>query len=376
MKTKRKRVRKVRFDAPTFHQILDSVEDLIFVKDCDSRLLWANKAFLSYYNMSNAQIEGLLDAPFVPPDQTLQYMKDDAWVIEHGRALEIPVEPLIRHDGAIRSVQTVKYPIFDKQNKVVMTMGICRDITEQLQKEHAIELERARSISAAKMASLGEMAGGIAHEINTPLAVIHTMAGQLAEMLQEPSIDLASCVEQSGKIEQTALRIARIISGMRTLTYGNEQDGLSTVRISDLVDETLSICSERLASRGILVQVTHESTKHTVECRPSQIAQVLLNLLNNAADALEGMTTPWVRIESKRVDNSMEIAVTDSGPGLSMKTAKQIFQPFFTTKQVGKGTGLGLSISKSLIEAHHGTLTLDTDCSNTRFVVRIPTERV
>ena len=109
-----------------------------------------------------------------------------------------------------------------------------------------------------------------------------------------------------------------------------------------------------------------------LECRPTQMAQVLLNLLTNAFDAVEKLEEKWVRIEARDGGETVEFAVVDSGAGLPEGIRDKVLQPFFTTKAVGKGTGLGLSIATGIIESHHGTLDVDTEAPNTRFVIRLP----
>ena len=105
---------------------------MILVKAPGSQLIWANKAFCSIYGMSNEQLKGIIDAPFSEPDHTQSYVRDDAYVVETGKILNIPEEPVTRFDGVIRMYHTVKSPIFEKDGKVAFTVGVSRDITEQL----------------------------------------------------------------------------------------------------------------------------------------------------------------------------------------------------------------------------------------------------
>ena len=112
-----------------------------------------------------------------------------------------------------------------------------------------------------------------------------------------------------------------------------------------------------------------------IECRPSQISQALLNLLNNSFDAVANLSHAWVRLDVVERDGSVELSVTDSGKGIAPELREKILQPFFTTKELGQGVGLGLSISNGLIESHRGMLRMDTRSSNTRFVVTLPSKQ-
>ncbi|MBI3556955.1 MAG: GHKL domain-containing protein [Deltaproteobacteria bacterium] len=109
-----------------------------------------------------------------------------------------------------------------------------------------------------------------------------------------------------------------------------------------------------------------------IECRDIQILTIIMNLVNNARDALEDQPEKWVRLHVTEENDFVEISVTDSGKGISRNIQEKIFQPFFTTKELGKGTGLGLSIAKGIVESHRGALYYDSFCANTRFIVRLP----
>lgn len=109
-----------------------------------------------------------------------------------------------------------------------------------------------------------------------------------------------------------------------------------------------------------------------VECRPTQISQVILNLLNNAHDAIGSLEEKWVMVSVTEIENDIEIRVTDSGSGIPEHVRMKIMEPFFTTKPVGKGTGLGLSVSLGILKAHRGSLVVDTESKNTCFVLRFP----
>ncbi|MEA5507149.1 PAS domain S-box protein [Halotia wernerae UHCC 0503] len=134
----------------TYQQIFDAITDMVLVKGAKSRIIWANKAFRDYYGMSDEQLQDMIDAPFNKPDNTLQYIKDDAYVFETGQTLEIPQEPVIRYDGKVRLFHTIKSAIRNEQGQVVMTVGISRDISEQqaaLRERKQAEKEQAKLLA-------------------------------------------------------------------------------------------------------------------------------------------------------------------------------------------------------------------------------------
>ncbi len=360
------------FKETTFHQILNALEDLVLVKGPKSKILWANRAFCEYYGMSPEQLRGLIDAPFNEPDHTQKYVQDDTKVFTTGKALDIPEEPVTRFDGTVRLFHTIKSPIFDDKGNVVLTVGISRDITERKEARKTLEDQRARSIFSAKMATLGEMAGGIAHEINTPLATIQLLSDEILDLASEQPVDAVAVGMSAEKIGSTVTRIAKIVSSLRAFSRDGSQDPYERIAVSRLVEDTLSFCRGQLAKRGIeiILALPHEELR--LQGSFTQLSQVLLNLLNNADSALKSAEKKWIRIEARDAGNEIELCVADSGPKIPEEIRDQLFEPFFTTKPVGMGTGLGLSIAKRIIESHAGTLFLDGQSPQTRFVIRLP----
>ncbi|MGE4133071.1 MAG: sensor histidine kinase, partial [Bdellovibrionales bacterium] len=234
-----------------------------------------------------------------------------------------------------------------------------------------IEDQQETLIQTAKMSSLGSMAAGIAHEINTPLAAIKSRAEVMLEELEMGGSDPIDLPGSLTKIIQMVDRVASIITGLRMFSRNSTTDPKASCKIQDLVKDTIELCGDRLKSRGIELRLAIEEGIE-VDCRAAEISQVLLNLISNASDAVENRTEKWVQIEVKRHPDSVQISVTDSGPGIDPKITEKLMDPFFTTKEVGKGTGLGLSISKGLVEAHGGRFYLDKNFSRTRFIIELP----
>ncbi len=350
--------------AETYRQFLDAIPDMVLVKGPKSRLLWANRSFRVFYGMTNEELKGILDAPFVDPDYTQQYVKDDAWVFAHGKPLDIPCEPCNRHDGSVHYYHTVKSPIFDDAGNVVMTVGVSRDITTTRAAEMAL-------LQASKMASLGEMAGGVAHEINNPLAIIQGRAFNLLQCLKQDPSNVAKLTDFAQSIVTTTERIAKIVRGLRSFARDGEKDPRQPERLLRLLSDTLELCRERIRNHGIELRL-EPVPEVAFKCRGTQISQVIVNLLNNAHDAVRGTEGAWISLGASVRENRLDITVTDSGPGIPAAIRDQLMEPFFTTKQAGLGTGLGLSISRRIAEDHGGRLYLDTAAAHTSFVLSLP----
>jgi C4-dicarboxylate-specific signal transduction histidine kinase len=242
---------------------------------------------------------------------------------------------------------------------------------ERERMDDALAHQRVKMVESAKMASLGEMAAGIAHEINTPLTVIGGRIDHLRRELAatiEGEPQLATALDSIGRMSD---RIAKIVHGLRTFSRNADRDPMAVADLAGIVADTLALCSEKFKNRGVDFAVQLEPGLR-VNCRAAQISQVLLNLLHNALDAAEGRPGAWVRLTAATVGQSVEIAVEDNGAGVPRELRAKLFQPFFTTKDVDRGTGLGLSISRGIIGEHGGQIALAEGTPHTRFVVALP----
>jgi len=241
-------------------------------------------------------------------------------------------------------------------------------------KTNELENTYSKLVSTSRLASIGEMAGGIAHEINNPLAIILLRASQARRMLEAHKDILdPRTFEFLEAIESTVTRTKKIIKGLSAFSRSGENDEFKIETISHILEDTLLMCEEDFKNQNIELSIANIPSNLTLECRPVQISQVLLNLLNNARFAAQKHDgEKYVKLEFEELSDLVRIAVLDSGPGIPIDIRDKILSPFFTTKKVGEGTGLGLSISTGIAQSHHGRLYLDTECCNTRFVLELP----
>jgi C4-dicarboxylate-specific signal transduction histidine kinase len=174
------------------------------------------------------------------------------------------------------------------------------------------------------------------------------------------------------RVSKTVTRIAVIVQGLRTFSRDASNDKFSSASLSEVIHSTLSLCQEKFRSKDIAVSIDIDPPNLTALCQQVQISQVLLNLLNNSCDAILPLQDKWIKISATVGGLGVRLSVTDSGNGIKKEIDDKIFNPFFTTKEVGKGTGLGLSISRGIMEAHHGKISLNPKCANTCFVIELP----
>ncbi|MGZ3712180.1 MAG: PAS domain-containing protein, partial [Bdellovibrionota bacterium] len=284
---------------------------------------------------------------------------------------------VVHKDGSIRWVQTLGRIMYIGEGQTKTLIGALTDVTESREMQRTIEAQRGKMMAASKMSALGEMASGLAHEINNPLAIIHGNSIVLKELAQKEKTFGTGKIEAiADTIRQTSDRISKITKSLRWFARDAEMDPFEEMTVTALVDETAEFCRERFRTHGISFTIEPIDPSLVLESQPLHISQVILNLLNIAHDAVEHSQKRWIKVLVRDTEERAEIRITDSGHGVPPALADKIFQPFFTTKEIGKGTGLGLSVARGIIESHLGSLTLDVDSANTCFVISIPKKQL
>jgi len=281
---------------------------------------------------------------------------------------------ILRPDGSIRHIFSAEGVVLDEHENVVRVVGTAMDVTERKRMEAQIEANKAQLMTSARLSALGMMAGNIAHEINNPVGIIHAVASNLIDMAeQDKSVPLETVVRSAKGIRETSERIAGIVRSLLQVSREGSSDRFFTTPISKILNGTLDISRERFRANGVKLIVPAHVPEVSVSCREVRIAQVLLNLLQNAFDAVvDQKDDRWVRLDVRSQDESVEISVIDSGPGIPEELKPRIMEPFFTTKPVGKGTGLGLSLAKTIAEEHGGRLEFGEEHGRTRFSLILP----
>lgn len=255
------------------------------------------------------------------------------------------------------------------QNAVLVST----DITKLKDVETQVREEQAKAESSAKLAAFGEMAAGIAHEINNPLAILNGIGYRLKKLKEKDKLTDEKFLELLDKLFYGVERITKIINGMKNLSREGQNDSFEFAPFQEILDDSLVLLAKKCAHNGIELYLPEVPMDFGFECQRVQISQSLVILINNSIDAIsEQVDDKWIKIEVTENEDFITISIIDSGSGITANTAKRIFEPFYTTKAVGKGTGLGLSLANKIIKSHSGTFRLDNSCSNTKFDMIIP----
>jgi two-component system sensor histidine kinase DctS len=250
-----------------------------------------------------------------------------------------------------------------------------RFFISQIQDLSDLKKAQAELHNNSKMVALGEMAAGIAHEINNPLTIINLHSKALEQLIGEEELNRPLITTFTAKITDTVKRISSIVSSLRKFSTDNSKMvSFESYYIADIIQDSLGLCTEKFKSAGVSLELSVPRDLE-VECNPLDISQVLINLINNAFYAIKNEEVKKISISVQEVEGVMVMSVMDSGPQIPAAIRGKLLDPFFTTKPIGQGTGLGLSISRSLINVHQGELYLDESSEKTNFVVKIPVQQ-
>lgn len=255
-----------------------------------------------------------------------------------------------------------------------LTYMLLKFYSHAIQESKEIEIESEhRLMQSSKMASLGQLASGIAHEINNPLSIIIGRTQILKTKIEKSNseIDITNLLQNLDKIEGTATLIARIVKGLNAFSRDTDNDPLLPHSILKMIDSAVDLCQERLKQHKIELKIIPQDDL-LVLCRDIQITQILVNLITNSIDAIEHLSNRWIHIDFQSNKKWVYISVTDAGSGIPTIEHDKLMLPFYSTKEMGRGIGLGLSISKSIAESHNGLLFYDKTSPNTKFTLQLP----
>lgn len=262
-----------------------------------------------------------------------------------------------------------------KSYKQELTLITLTEITELIHAMDLIQRQQENLIHQSKMSALGRLSGGMAHEINNPLAIISSEAEDLLDIAEEEgNVPKDEAVSISQNIKTTTSRISAIIKGLKIFSHQEEGIEKKPLLISTLLEEVSSLSGESMKAKAVEFSI-HNSLSDkeaTLFGNEIQLIQVMINLINNSMDAIENQNSKKIEIKLGETPHHYLFSFKDNGPGIATGIQKKVFDPFFTTKEVGKGTGLGLSLSQSIIKDHGGEMRVEDTKEGCLIVITLP----
>ncbi|HEX8991235.1 MAG TPA: PAS domain S-box protein [Anaerolineales bacterium] len=341
-------------------KILNNTQSMILVADTAGLISYANRRCLVAGNFEEADLIGRRIVDLIPPNRR-QVMTGALQAALDGSPMDNLELPLMFGGTQVGRFSVSLSPMRDEQGNVNSIVVVMTDVTDSA-------ILQAKLLHTEKMAAVGQLVSGVAHEVNNPLTAILGFADLLLEQSDVPD----SARKDLNIILQEAQRTKQIVQNL--LSFARQMPPRRTpVQINNILQRTLSLRSYDLANHGVQVIQQFDPEMPELIADAHQIQQVFLNILNNAYDAVCQVGHPGrIEIRTSHTSNYAEIAFRDNGSGVNHP--ERIFDPFFTTKEVGKGTGLGLSICYGIVHEHGGEISCanNTHLEGATFLVRLP----
>jgi PAS domain S-box-containing protein len=342
--------------------ILESLDNGLVVFDADEKIVRWNRALEEFYGVAReaaigCQLGDVFDGPFV---EALRAARHD-----HPYGATLYRVPLSSRDSSLPRllVNATEVPLQNASgdDAVVGMLMIIEDITDRVQLEEQLQISE-------KMASIGLLAAGVAHEVNTPLTGISSFTQMLLEGA-DPADPKTVLLE---KIERQTFRAAKIVNGLLNLSRpGTASNDRVSVDLNAVITDVFSLLEHQFAVGSIKVRRDLAPVQVSVLGIEHQLQQVFLNLFLNARDAMP--SGGWLSVATRLEGDRAVAEVADTGSGIPSEQIARIYDPFFTTKAIGRGTGLGLSITYGIVREHDGTILCDSAVGQgTRFTMALP----
>lgn len=330
----------------------------VLATDAKGNIIFANRKLCEFSGFTSEELRGANVRVFNSGVHSKDFFKDLWSTVESGRPWHGEICNR-KKDGSLYWIDTSILKTIDERGSVNY-ISVRINITDRKDAQ-------ARLMNAEKLATLGELSAGIAHEINNPLAIISASAQSIAKH----STDSAKVVSKVESIQKSCTRISKIVDGLRKFSRKDAGNEMSDKSFFAIAEEVLALTLHKANALKVPVLLDCKS-KALIRCDEVRIEQVFVNLVSNALHAVKELSQKWVKlvVEDDDAKGELVVQVIDSGNGIPPEIQKKIFEPFFTTKPVGEGTGLGLSITRGILEEHHATLSIRNDLPNTCFEIR------
>lgn len=354
---------QIQFERNKIQTLINAVPGYVFFIDKNLNFIMVNEYARLVFHLN--EITGRSMNHMKPGDEFLDFVNNFITGTKSMSTAEIEINTQLGRRTSILSIQKIHDPTGG-----AVIVGIPMD--ELIEAREKMKIQEAKSFNNAKLISLGEMAAGIAHEINNPLAIILGSSDQIMRSLSRPELDHERLVMLTEKIQRTVDRISGIIKNLRVLSRNGDKDPHMKLRVDLILGPSIEISRQRFLEEKVALDIIKPDQEVNCIGQEIPLSQVVMNVLNNAFDAASvGPEPRWVKLSVKPIGDFVDVLIQDSGDGISHDIRYKIMDPFFTTKPMDKGTGLGLSISKSIMEQHGGSLILDESAENTTFIIRL-----
>ncbi len=349
--------------------LIHTIPDLVWLKDEKGIYLFCNSKFERFFGATEKEITGKTDYDFVDKDLADLFRKYDKKAMEIGRPNMNEEEVVYADDGHHEMLETIKTPMFGKDGQLIGILGIARDITDRIRAEEKRKKLEDKLRQSHKMEAIGTISGGIAHDFNNILGII---IGN-TELAMDKTEKWNPNRRHLDEIKKASLRARDVVRQLLNFSRKTDHEK-KTIDIRPLIKDSMTLLRASIPT-SIDIQMNIPDKLKAIKADPTQIHQVLINLCTNSAHAMEedgGIlkidlsevkidTVTSTQFQDIPAGNYIQLSVSDTGPGIDPKIRENIFDPYFTTKEVGKGTGMGLAVVLGIVKNHNGAISAHSE---------------
>ena len=347
------------------NSVVDNIPSMVFIKDArELRFIRINHTGEQLLGLTTQELLGKNDYDFFPESQADFFTHKDREVLESGAELNIPEEIIDTAALGKRWLHTRKVPIFDDKGQPIYLLGISEDITDTKRAEEEIQQQQRELAHVMRLSTMGEMASGMAHELNQPLTALTSYCGTAAMLVKSLPASQPQLGEILERAEEQAHRASQIIYHLRNF-LGKADDNKEYLDLDLVIVAVIKFIKPELKNGHMKIKHQPGTRGRKVRANKVQIEQVLVNLLLNSLEAIKGSgeITGNIVVQTHLLPNeTIQTTVTDNGPGIDADIADRMFNPFQTSKP--SGMGMGLSISRTIIEEQGGKIWADAQRGN------------
>jgi PAS domain S-box-containing protein len=352
-----------------YRTMLDEMEEAYYEVDLTGNFTFFSDALCRQLGYSREEITGMSYRVYIPPENAKKVFEVYNAVYRTGEPHKSFASAQIKKDGTRVFTEDSIFPLRDEEGKIIGFRGISRDITERKQRDEEKKQLEQKAQFASRLASVGELASGVAHEINNPLTAVIGYAHLLLDRKDIP-VDIKRDVEV---INEGAQRVAGIIK--KLLVFARQTKPERTyVDVNEIINTTLELRAYSLQSSNIKVILQLDPELPMTVADPGQLQQVFLNLIMNAEAEVKLVHGGGkLAIKTEQMGDNLRVSFKDNGLGIARENLERIFNPFFTTRKVGQGTGLGLSVCHGIVTEHKGRIWAESQLGKgATFIMELP----
>jgi PAS domain S-box-containing protein len=351
--------------------LVETIRDIVYTIDLKGRFTYVSPMVANITGYADKELLGREFSEIVNTPYKNLVIQRFAEGLKSREIATYEIEILTKDEKSV-PIELNVAPLTDNKGQLLGRIGVARDITIRHMEEAKRQEMEMRALTQDKLASLGEIATGVAHEINQPLSYIKIILESTLNDIQIENLDKEELFGDFNESLRQLRKITNIISHLRTFGR-SDVTSFSPVKLAGVFDDTLTLMNERLRIKNITIDIQIADHFPMLHGNHAKLEQVFVNLIQNSMDAIEEQGKGEIILIAQVEQKEALITYSDNGEGIDLKVQEKIFEPFFTTKEAGKGTGIGLSIVYSIIQEHDGTIICESESDKgATFKIRLP----